>query len=568
MKPDPNTVHARNEQVAEIPRGDLAGFRRYFRQDFTSGLLVFLIALPLCLGISLASGYPAIAGVFTAIIGAILTTFISNSELTIKGPAAGLIVIVIGAVESFGGDGTIGGFTAADEAAYRMVLAVTATAALLQIAFGLFRAGILAEMFPLAAVHGMLAAIGVIIMLKQIPVALGVTAKGSPLAMLLSIPEYFRSMNPRIALIGAVGVALMFLWPLVQKRIPALKKVPAALLVLMVTVPLGFYFDLQHEHSYKFGGQEYPLGESFLVSMPDRVFGMFDSIRTPAFSILTDPSKAANAWKWVAMFFIIGSLESLLSSKAVELLDPWKRKTDMNRDILAVGIANFCASMVGGLPMISEIVRSRANIDNGGRTRFADMWHGVFLLVCVALIPMVLHQIPLAALASMLIYTGFRLAHPREFWHVWRIGKEQLLVFVGTLVGVLATDLLIGVFIGMGIELILHLLHGAPLHKMFHGVPEVRHDDDSTVRIEVQNVAVFSNWLQFRRQIVREGLEQGKNVVIDLSNAKLVDHSVMTKLQELARDFHQAGLKLKLEGLDQHVTLSAHPLAARKLGRG
>jgi len=551
----------------EIPRGDLAGFRRYFRQDFISGLLVFLIALPLCLGISLASGYPAIAGVFTAIIGAILTTFISNSELTIKGPAAGLIVIVIGAVESFGGDGMIGGFTAADEAAYRMVLAVTATAALLQIAFGLFRAGILAEMFPLAAVHGMLAAIGVIIMLKQIPVALGVTAKGSPLAMLRNIPEYFRSMNPRIALIGAVGVALMFLWPLVQKSIPALKKIPAALLVLLVTVPLGFFFDLQHDHAYTFAGKEYPLGESFLVSMPDRVFGMFDSIRTPTFSILTDPAKAANAWKWVAMFFIIGSLESLLSSKAVELLDPWKRKTDMNRDILAVGIANFCASMVGGLPMISEIVRSRANIDNGGRTRFADMWHGIFLLACVALIPMVLHQIPLAALASMLIYTGFRLAHPREFRHVWHIGKEQLLVFVGTLVGVLATDLLIGVFIGMGIELALHLLHGAPLHKMFNASPEVQQHDDGTIRIEVQNVAVFSNWLQFRRRIVGEGLSQNKNVVIDLSNARLVDHSVMSKLQELARDFHQAGLKLKLEGLDQHVTLSEHPLAARKLGR-
>ena len=217
------------------------------------------------------------------------------------------------------------------------------------------------------------------------------------------------------------------------------------MVVLLVAIPMGMGFDLLHEHSYTLQGHKYQLGEQYLVKMPDRVFGMFDDVTFPAFSVISQPK----AWKWVMMFFIIGSLESLLSAKAVDLIDPWKRKTSMDRDITAVGVGNLLASLVGGLPMISEIVRSKANIDNGARTGFADMWHGVFLLACVALIPTILHRIPLAALAAMLVYTGYRLAHPTEFIHVYRIGKEQLAIFVTTLVFVLATDLLIGVAAGI-----------------------------------------------------------------------------------------------------------------------
>ena len=547
----------------EIPRGNASGFTRYLKNDLTSGFLVFLIALPLCLGISVASGFPPIAGVFTAIVGSILTTFLSNSELTIKGPAAGLIVIVIGCIEDFGGNGMSGGWDASDLTAYKAALAVGVVAAVLQIIFGIFRAGILGEFFPTAAVHGMLAAIGIIIMIKQFPVALGVLgAGGEPLEMLREIPRFIADANPAIATIGAVSLVIMFAWPTVRKRVSFLKPIPAPLIVLLVAVPMGMGFDLLHAHSYTLANHEYQLGDQYLVKMPDRIFGMFDDITFPDMSVLTQ----VKAWKWITMFFLIGTLESLLSAKAIDSLDPWKRKTNMNRDVIAVGVANFAAASVGGLPMISEIVRSKANIDNGAKTRFADFWHGIFLLLCVALIPTVLHRIPLAALAAMLVYTGFRLAHPTEFLNVWRIGKEQLAVFVTTLVMVLATDLLIGVAAGIVLKMMIHIANGVPLKSLFKPYLEVEIVDDNTSRIIAHQSAVFSNWIPFKRQIEEIGLVQKRNLIVDVSNTKLVDHSVMEKLSEIQRDFEQEGLTFEVRGLDSLRPLANNPHAARKGG--
>ncbi len=541
-------------ETSEKPQGNLAGFTRYFRYDIVSGFLVFLIALPLCLGIARASGFPPIAGLFTAICGAIITTFLSNSELTIKGPAAGLIVIVAGAIESFGGVG--------DPNAYRMVLAIGVAAAVLQVVFGVLRAGILGEFFPLSAVHGMLAAIGVIIIIKHIPVALGAQGGGEPLEMVREIPTYFRELNPEIALIGLVGVLIMFLWPTLQARAKALKSVPAALVVILVTVPMGMYFDLLHTHQYSFNGHKYEVGEAYLVDMPDRMFGLLDFVTFPDFSVFTGPH-LGEALKWVGLFFVIGSLESLLSAKAVDIIDPWKRKTNLDRDMLAVGVGNLASSMIGGLPMISEIVRSKANIDNGARTRFADLWHGIFLLLCVALIPTVIHRIPLAALAAMLIFTGYRLTHPKEFRHVYHIGPEQLLIFVSTFVGVLATDLLWGILIGIGVELIVHLWNGVPVRSLFKPSFDVELVGDNSAVVRAHHSAIFSNWIAFRRQLVRLGLVEGRHVRLDLAKTRVVDHSVMDKLHQLQGDFHDAGLRLELSGLERHKQLSSHKLAAR-----
>lgn len=538
----------------DTPRGNLDGFVNYLKSDLLSGFLVFLIALPLCLAISIASGYPPIAGIFTAIIGAIVTTFLSNSELTIKGPAAGLIVIALGCVNDFGG--------VENPEAYRAALAVGVAAAFLQICFGFFRAGILAEFFPVTVVHGMLAGIGAIIMVKQIPYLLGVDTKGKPLELLQEVPHMLWEANPAIVAIGVTSVLTMFLWPLLSNRILALKKVPSPVVVLALTIPMGMVFDLLHEHSYVLQGHEYQLSEQYLVSMPDRPFGMFQEFATPAFASLME----WKAWRWVLLFFVIGTLESLLSAKAIDLLDPWHRKTDMNRDVLAVGVANLCAAMVGGLPMISEIVRSKANIDNGAKTRFADLWHGVFLLACVALIPMYLHWIPLASLAGMLIYTGFRLAHPSEFVHIFRIGKEQLAIFLVTMFIVFAEDLLLGVAAGILLKVIIHSYNGVPLRSMFKPFVEVREINADTSMIIAKESAIFSNWIPFKRQIENIGLVQHRNLIVDLSDAQLVDHSVMGKLDEMSREFEQEGLSFEIRGLEDLLPLAANAQSARKRG--
>ena len=531
-----------------IPAGTPAGFRAHLKSDLLSGFLVFLIALPLCLGISLACGYPAISGIFTAIIGGVLATFFSNSELTIKGPAAGLIVIAIGCVTDFGF--TAGRDPAADFQAYRLALGVGVAAGAIQILFGLFRAGILGEFFPTAAVHGLLASIGVIIMAKQIPVTLGLGSEGSPLELIAKIPSFIANMNPVIGLIGIISLIVMFGFPFIKNA--RLKAVPAPMVVLLITVPLGLYFEIGREHIYSFGGSEYSVGPSFLVNVPQN---MFSALTFPDFSGVV----TGIGFKYIVLFSLIGSVESLLSAKAVDTIDPWKRKTNHDRDLLAIGVGNTVAAFVGGLPMISEIVRSRANIDNGAKTRFANMYHGFFLLAFVALVPGLINQIPLAALGAMLVFTGFRLASPREFVHMYRAGREQLIIFVSTIVGVLATDLLMGIAIGIAVKAVIHLVNGAPVRSLFRLGVDVQRDESRTL-VRVKDAAVFSTWIGLKKRL--EAVKGQSPVVLDLSETALVDHTVMEKLYEMEKEFQEQGATLVIEGLDRHQKVSEYPTAA------
>lgn len=519
--------------------------------DIISGFLVFLIALPLCLAISLASGCPATAGVFTAIVGGLLCPWISNSALTIKGPAAGLIVIVLGCVIEFGGEP--GASPELRLQAYRMMLGIGVVAGLVQVGLALLRSGVLAEVFPTSAVHGMLAAIGVIIFSKQIHVMLGVTPDGKePLHLLIEIPASLTKANPEIAIIGLVSLVILFGWALMPVVI---RKIPAQLVVLVMGMGLASFFDLDHVHTYSFAGWKYELGEQFLVNVPK---SMIAAVTFPDFSgVMT-----LNGGKWILMFTLIGTLESLLSSKAIDLLDPQRRKTDPNRDLLAVGLGNSLVAIIGGLPMISEIVRSKANIDNGARSRFANMFHAIFLLAFVSLLPSLIHRIPLASLAAMLVYTGCRLAHYREFVHMYKVGIEQLAVFSVTLVGVLATDLLIGVGIGFALELALNWWHGMSARSLLSPAITVDEPDEFTTRIRVNNAAVFTNWLRLRQQVVAIAPE--RTVMLDLSRAQLVDHNVMQKLEHLQDDLAEDGRNLLVIGLRGHTRLSTHRLAARK----
>ena len=534
----------------DVPQGTLDGLGRNWKADALSGFLVFLIALPLCLAISLACGYPAIAGVFTAIVGGILSGFISNSELTIKGPAAGLIVIALGCVTEFGFTGGVD--VAADMHAYRLALGVGVAAGVIQILLGVFRSGILGEFFPASAVHGLLASIGVLVIATQVPIMLGVQGEGAPLERLAAIPRYFMEMNPVIALIGGISLFIMFGFTFIKN--PKLKIIPAPMLVLLIAVPLGMYFDIGREYVISFGGQDHALGPRFLVDVPN---DMFSALTFPDFSgIFT-----MVGIKYIVMFSLIGSLESLLSAKAVDQIDPWRRKTNMDKDLLAVGIGNTVAAFIGGLPMISEIVRSKANIDNGARTRFANMFHGIFLLAFVALVPSLIDRIPLAALAAMLVFTGFRLASPQEFIHMYHVGREQLIVFVSTILGVLATDLLVGIGIGILVKAIIHVLNGTPIGSLFKSNLEVTDGESDTATITVNRSAVFSTWISLKRCIERQ---TAKKVVLDLSGTKFVDHTVMANLDVLKREFGENDRELSVVGIDGHQKLSDHPLAALK----
>jgi MFS superfamily sulfate permease-like transporter len=547
-----------------------SGYLANFRFDVLAGFLVFLIAMPLCLAIARASGYPPIAGIWTAVIGGIVTTFISNSELTIKGPAAGLIVIAIGAVTELGQEFATPGMTDTEVAmlGYRLALGIGVTAGVVQILLGLLRAGKLVDFFSLTPIHGMLASIGLVIIIKQINEVLGAApSRAGPIQLVLDLPQTFHNANPEIAVIGLVSLLILFGLPLFKNR--WVRRVPAQMIVLLVAIPLGLYFGLSHQHTYLFRSDfftsgsagVFEVGPKFLVNMPDVFENPAAAFALPDFSGVA----TATGLKYVLLYCLIGSVESLLSAKAIELIDPWRRKTDFNRDQLAIGVANTICASVGALPMISEIVRSKANIDNGARTRMADFYHALFLLVFVLAAPDLIHQIPNAALAAMLIYTGYRLASPGEFLRTYRIGSEQFVVFVVTIVAALATNLLYGIAIGIAVKVLIHLWNGAPVTGLFKSDVDVVPEGDRLVVLVVKKAAVFSNWLGVRAAIVRQA-EGRDEVVIDLSHTRLVDHSVMEKLHELEQEFAARGKKFKVIGLEEHVPLSKHPHAARKSG--
>jgi MFS superfamily sulfate permease-like transporter len=328
------------------------------------------------------------------------------------------------------------------------------------------------------------------------------------------------------------------------------------MIVILVAIPLGYYFDLEHEHKYLFlQSHEYDLGPKFLVTLPANIT---DSFTFPDFSQIF----SGTSIKYIIMFALVGSLESLLSTKAVDILDPYKRKANLNKDLLAVGAGNTLAGLLGGLPMISEIVRSSANTNNGAKTNWSNFFHGMFLLIFVAFAPGLIHQIPLAALAAMLIYTGYRLASPKEFYKTYTVGKEQLLIFVITIVATLLTDLLVGIGVGILTKFIIHFINGLSIKSIFKPIITINTANDKVFTVEVKYSAVFSNFIGLKKHL--EEIPKGKTIIIDFTDATLVDHTVMERIHEIAKDYESTGGTFKITGLDEHTALSSHPHASRK----
>ncbi|MDP2903504.1 MAG: SulP family inorganic anion transporter [Methylovulum sp.] len=540
------------------PKTGFAGLKENWRSDLLSGFLVFLIALPLCLGIAMASGFPPSAGIITAIIGGMLVSRISGSSVTINGPAAGLIVVVLGAVQALGeGDAMAG---------YRYTLAAIVIASVLQILMGVFKAGRLSVFFPASVVHGMLAAIGIIIMTKQIHVMLGVMPEknSSLFSTMAQIPHSLVNLNPDIAIIGFSGLLILALWSKLKN--PVLKMIPAPLIVVLLGIELARYFDLEHEHMYLFlpnahflPHHEATVGPKFLVAISENFMSGF---------YFPDFSKFFNLefWEAVVSIALVGSLESLLSAMAVDKLDVYKRHSNLDKDLTAVGIGNLLAGFIGGLPMIAEIVRSSANVNNGAKTAWANWFHGVFMLLFVVLFPRLIHSIPLAALAALLVYTGFRLASPKEFAKVMKIGTEQFFMFVVTIIGVLATDLLVGVAIGIVSKFAIHSLRGVRLNNLFKIHFVLEHHGDNKIILSIVGAAIFSNFMALKNAL--GVVENGKTIVFQLNNAYLIDHTVMEFFHDFQHNYQEQGGQCVFYGMEFHDTNSDHPLAVRKMRRG
>ncbi len=527
-----------------LPLDGLEGLKQNFSSDLLSGFLVFLLALPLSLGIAKASGFNPIYGLMTAMIGGIVVSIISGSKLTIKGPAAGLIVIVSGSVTDFSAFAPSGVNPA--EFGWHLALGAIVVAGIMQVLFGLLKFGSLSDFFPLSAVHGMLAAIGIIIISKQIHILAGVnpmTEAGKPmvepLELLSLIPNTLAHFfaKKEIAIVGLVSLIIVFGWPMIKSNLT--KKIPAPLVVLIVAIPLGMYLNLKNI-------------DKALVSFDKGFFQILGvQVSFEGFSYM------GTFIKYVVMFAVVGSLEALLTVKAVDMMDSYKRKSDYNKDLMAVGVGNIIAGILGGLPMISEVARSSANVNYGAKTRWSNFFHGLFILVFLIFAVSFSNLIPNAALAAMLIGVGWKLAHPKEFGHMAKIGLDQIAVFITTIIFTLATDLLVGIAAGILLKIILHLFRGVAFKSIFNSRMSVQNHT-----ISVKGAIVFSNFIKVKNQILK--FPYSSKVILDVNACNFVDHSVIETLHHLKEDFESEGGHLEIKGISEFNPITVNKLSVHR----
>ncbi len=502
------------------PKDWVPGLVENGKNDAVSGFIIFLIALPLCLGIAIASGAPPIAGIISGIIAGTLANLLSGSYVTINGPAAGMIVIVAGAVDELGFEGA---------------LAVGVVAGAIQIVLGLARSGKLTGFFPLSVIHGMLAGIGLIIMAGQIHVVVGhENPREHGLGILTSIPESVLDPVPATALVGLAAVLVMVAWP----KLGAIAKVvPAPLVAVIVGTLIALVSG---------AGPRLDLGEG----------GLLAGFTGPDFSALL----SGPAIKWVVLYVFVASLESLLTAEAVDKLDPWQRRSNMNRELIGKGTGNLVSSAVGGLPMIAEVVRSKANILNGARTRWSNFFHGVFLAVFVLAAPALLELIPLAALAGVLLVIGFKLAHPNDFRHALHIGKVEFALMIITAFTVLLTDLLIGVATGIVLGLVWAVVKGTSVGNLFKPAIAVTEEGEQ-ITIQLRKALGFHNFIPLRSKL--DALPLGKTVTLDFAGVHYVDPTVMERLHDFEVGYTADGGTVRRVGDERLAADSHHEFATR-----
>jgi SulP family sulfate permease len=500
--------------------------KKYFlsknlKKDIPSSIVVFLVALPLCLGIALASGAPLFAGILTGIVGGIVVGTLSGSQLSVAGPAAGLTVIVLNAITGLG--------------SYEVFLLSVVLAGLIQVALGIIKAGTIANYFPSAVIEGMLAAIGIILIMKQLPHAVGYDAdfegdEGFQQANDSNTFSGFFAALSRInygaVIISIVSLLVMIYWPKVKK----LAIIPAPLLVVVAGIGLSFLFN----------GSSFGLREKQLVNLPvvGSINEFFGLLRSPDFSFIG----SKQVWITAATIAIVASLETLLCLEATDKIDPIKRVSPTNRELVAQGAGNIVSGLLGGLPLTAVIVRSSANINAGARTKTSAILHGILLLLSLLLIPVLINQIPLSCLASILLITGYKLARISLFKHMWHKGLDQFIPFVVTIIAVVFTDLLIGVGIGMLVG-IFYILRTNLRNPYFYHIDES--GDKKMIRIRLAEEVSFLNKAAI--QITLTNLPKDSEVIIDGTSSRYIDPDVLEIINNYKDNAFTKGITVRLE---------------------
>lgn len=513
----------------------------YIKNDLPAGLVVFLVALPLCLGIAMASGAPLFSGIIAGIVGGTVVAFTSGSALSVSGPAAGLTVIVLNAITQLG--------------SYEVFLLAVMLAGILQIVLGYLKAGIIGYYFPSSVIKGMLAAIGIILILKQIPHALGYDKDNEGDFSFLQVDgentfsEIFKSLNyihPGAIIIAVISLFILILWERpVFKKYAFFKFVPGALIAVLVGVILN--------ELYKKYFPEFLLQGPELVQLPvaESAMGFVNQFTLPDFTAFGN----YHVYVVAVTIAIIASLESLLSIEAADKLDPYKRNTPTNRELKAQGFGNFVSGLIGGLPLTAVIVRTSANINSGGKTKLASIFHGLFLLASIIGIAPLLNKIPLACLAAVLLMVGYKLAKVSLFKSMYRLGWEQFLPFMVTVIAIQFSDLLKGIAAGMAVSAFIILRNNYKLAYIFH----IEEKNDHTDKVVIQLAEDVSFLNKGSIAFTLDQLAEGTHVIIDGSKSRNIDMDVI----EIIHDFKNNTSALKkvtveLKDIPEFNGMAAH----------
>ena len=503
------------------------------RHDLPASIVVFFVAVPLCLGIALASGAPLFAGIIAGIVGGIVVGTASGSPLGVSGPAAGLAVIVLDAI------GTLG--------SWEIFLVAVVLAGVIQLIMGYAKLGIIAYYFPSSVIKGMLTGIGLIIILKQIPHAVGYDADfEGDLAFrqpdgettFSELAQMMGFISPGVILITLISLFILILWEAVlMKKSKIFKVIQGPLVAVIAGVILHLL--------YRAGVLPFSLNKNQLVSIPvaSGIGDFFGQFTTPDFSAITN----TDVYILAVVMAIVASLETLLCVEATDRLDPYKRVTPTNQELKAQGLGNIVSGLIGGLPITQVIVRSSANISFGGKTKLSTIMHGFFILICVIGIPQILNLIPLATLAAILFVVGYKLAKPSLFKQMYSYGWEQFTPFVATVLGILFTDLLKGIGIGMivGIFIILRNNYKNPFYFLKNDVPK-----GGIYNITLADQVSFLN----KGSILQElnHVPDGARVVIDASRSKVIDFDVIEIIRDFETNAQSRNINVEIKGITEN----------------